>query len=108
MFKNNGTVNDNGMSLVNQGGAKTKNKDHITCYACNKKWYFSNECPTLNKYDKEIDDKNTTNDKTNNVYNFLNSAIESEFFHNYMVYQHINNNSNGTISIPPTWILLDN
>ena len=37
MFKNNGTVNDNGMSLVNQGGAKTKNKDHITCYACNKK-----------------------------------------------------------------------
>ena len=101
MPNNNGTVNDSRTILVNQGSAKTKNNDHVSVMPVTKKGLFSNECPTLNKNDKEAENKNTTNDKTNNGHNMLNSATESEeFIYNYMFHQHNNDSSNGKINPP--------
>ena len=69
MFNNNGNVTDNGTTMVNQGGNKPKNKDHINCYACGKKGHFANECPDLNKNkDKDSgENKNNTDTPNNNT-----------------------------------------
>jgi hypothetical protein len=104
-------VGDNNTSNNNNNDNKKKNKDHITCFNCNEKGHYSNQCTK-----PKVDDgttNTTTNNEVDNTTLVNNGLSEGEFdtndvvtsFHFMCDGQLLNTT---TSTIPSTWILLDN
>ena len=100
--------NSEGVSFTNVGATVKKNKDHITCFNCQQKGHYSNECSkprggnnaTLTTSDVVISDVDSgACDDTDDMH--LNSSFQ-------FICDGTTFNTHLTHQIPPTWILLDN
>jgi hypothetical protein len=112
----NSNSNSNGVSFTNVGANEAsrkgggKNKAHITCFNCQEKGHYSNEC-TKPKVD------GTTNN-TNGHELVTNAAEAGEFDENENIFSSFHFMCDGSLlttttttsqhEIPSTWILLDN
>jgi Zinc knuckle len=93
-------VGDNEHAFAQGSKKNEKDKGHITCFKCNNKGHYANECPN----DKE---SGTTMLMNGNEMEEPSSHIQFQFLQHSNEYVfHKQNNYHH--SIPKTWILLDN
>jgi hypothetical protein len=100
-----------GVSFTNVGDEKEqktnkkqkRNKDHITCWHCDKKGHYSNECPNKPEINEAT---NTTTDAATDTVE--NSGGESSCCNTVVDCSFHLTVSNKSFQIPSTWILLDN
>jgi Zinc knuckle len=105
----------NGVSFTNVGNEKGKgrNKDHITCFNCQQKGHYSNECPTK---DKTETTNVTVNAETSSTALLTQGVDSGEFddvacsLTSFALICHGNTltHDSSSANIPSTWILLDN
>jgi hypothetical protein len=112
-------MNGTGTSFANIGDnnkGKNKNKDHITCFKCQEKGHYANRCPN-EKVEAPVGTMNTTvGNDASNINTTDQSTNAGEFAdteHLFTTFAftsvgHTLTTGSSCVSIPNTWILLDN